>query len=88
MTSVAIHQMFFIVGNIQYLPTKDNMVAKRHINHRERALSLVENRAIARVGDFKAAGIPHVRENIWRQLRVFECSLSSAIYNICRQKIT
>ena len=33
-------------------------MAERHINHRERALSLVQDRGIARARDFKAAGIP------------------------------
>jgi predicted transcriptional regulator of viral defense system len=33
-------------------------MVKRHINHRERALSLVQDRGIARARDFKAAGIP------------------------------
>jgi predicted transcriptional regulator of viral defense system len=33
-------------------------MAKRHINHRERALNLVQDRGIARARDFKAAGIP------------------------------
>jgi predicted transcriptional regulator of viral defense system len=33
-------------------------MAKRHINHRERALSLAHDRGIARARDFKAAGIP------------------------------
>ena len=50
--------MFLIVGKIEWLPTKDNKMAKRHINHRERALSLVQDRGIARARDFKAAGIP------------------------------
>ncbi|MGV7219719.1 type IV toxin-antitoxin system AbiEi family antitoxin domain-containing protein [Bradyrhizobium sp. UFLA05-112] len=33
-------------------------MTRRHINHRERALSLVQDRGIARARDFKAAGIP------------------------------
>jgi len=50
--------MFFIIGKIKSLPTKGNKMVKRHINHRERALSLVQDRGIARARDFKAAGIP------------------------------
>lgn len=50
--------MFFIDGKFKNLPTKDNNMPKRHLNHRERALSLIQDRGIARARDFKAAGIP------------------------------
>jgi predicted transcriptional regulator of viral defense system len=41
-----------------FLPTIDNKMAERHMSYRERALSLVKARGIARARDFKAAGIP------------------------------
>lgn len=38
--------------------TYNNDMAERHTKHRERALSLIRDRGIARARDFKAAGIP------------------------------
>lgn len=53
-------QLFSFVDNSVFLPTKDNTMADRHRNYRDRALSLIRTRGIARARDFKAAGIPLV----------------------------
>ena len=42
------------------MPTINNIMGERHINHRERALRLVQARGIVRAKDFTAAGIPQV----------------------------
>jgi predicted transcriptional regulator of viral defense system len=60
MTSVATYHPFSYVDKFIFLPTIDNIMAERHITYRERALSLVRARGIARARDFKAAGIPLV----------------------------
>ena len=51
---------FLFVDKLLLLPTIDNIVAKRHMSYRERALTLARARGIARARDFKAAGIPLV----------------------------
>jgi predicted transcriptional regulator of viral defense system len=58
MMSVGNFQVVFFVGKSLFLPTKDNVMAERHMSHRERALALVRARGIARARDFTAAGIP------------------------------
>jgi len=60
MTSVEISQPTPFVDKLGFLPTIDNIMAERHMTHRERALSLTRARGIARARDFKAAGIPLV----------------------------
>lgn len=52
--------MLLVVYKFVYMTTLDNIMASRHMNHRERALSLTRERGIARARDFKAAGIPLV----------------------------
>lgn len=58
MTSVERFQVFLFVDKFGFLPTIDNSMAERHMNYRQRALSLTRTRGIARARDFKAAGIP------------------------------
>lgn len=60
MTSANNFNLFCFTGNIFILPTIGNIMVDRHINYRERALSLTRARGIARARDFKAAGIPLV----------------------------
>jgi predicted transcriptional regulator of viral defense system len=60
MTSVNKFNLFYFAGNIFFLPTIGNIVADRHMNYRERALSLTRARGIVRAREFKAAGIPLV----------------------------
>jgi predicted transcriptional regulator of viral defense system len=58
MTSVRISKMAPYVDKRWNMPTIDNSMAEPHIPHRERALSLVKARGIARARDFKQAGVP------------------------------
>lgn len=60
MTSVNNFNLFCFAGNIFFLPTIGNIMGDRHMNYRERALSLTRARGIVRARDFKVAGIPLV----------------------------
>jgi predicted transcriptional regulator of viral defense system len=58
MTSAEMKQPSPYVDKFVFLPTISNTMAERHITYRERALSLIRDRGIARARDFKAADIP------------------------------
>jgi predicted transcriptional regulator of viral defense system len=60
MTSVYFSQLLSFVDIFIFLPTMSNIMDRRHMNYRERALELTKYRGIARARDFKAAGIPLV----------------------------
>lgn len=58
MTSASISQQFFFVDKLRKLPALSNNMPERHMNFRDRALSLIKAKGIARARDFTAAGIP------------------------------
>jgi len=60
MTSFVNAKKLSFVDKCIFVPTIDNNMAERHMNYRERALSLVRARGIARARDLTAAGIPLV----------------------------
>ena len=60
MTSVRFYKVCFFVYRKAFLPTIGNIMCERHMTYRERALSLIRIRGIARARDLKAAGIPLV----------------------------